>query len=148
MSVDTKISLYWARSHGDWWFQRDDKWHAFRGGSKQPVRQLSNKSERQSADLMTCSYSPSFHQSMCVKKKSILGLFLSLCTCMRGDRSIMMIVLYFPLRVVDYLEAFTLPERQIGGRSRLIVIQCHKGRHTSCQERNVWLLPNTYCTYS
>lgn len=108
------------------------------GGSKQPVRQLSNNSERQSADLMTCSYSPSFHQCMCMKKKYswIIPEFVYMYErWQRRHRSIMMIVLYFPLRVVDYLEAFTLPERQIGGRSGLIVIQCHKGRHTSCQEK-------------
>lgn len=40
----------------------------------------------------------------------------------------------FSLRVVDDLEAFALPEGQVGGRSGLVVVQRHKGRHASCQK--------------
>lgn len=35
------------------------------------------------------------------------------------------------LRVVDYLQTFPFPERQIWGRPRLVVVQSNKGRHTS-----------------
>lgn len=40
----------------------------------------------------------------------------------------------FSLRVVDDLEAFSLPEGQVGGRSGLVVVQRHEGGHASCQK--------------
>lgn len=46
------------------------------------------------------------------------------------------------LRVVDNLEAFTLPERQIGGRPGFVIIQRHKGRDTSCK-KNTFSMAHT-----
>lgn len=45
------------------------------------------------------------------------------------------------LRIVHYLEAFSLPERQIWSCSRLIVVQSHKRRHATCKNKRVRILP-------
>ena len=72
-----------ARSYGYSGSQRDDKWHAFRG-AKQPVRQLSNKSDRQSVDVSMCSYSSSFTQCMCMKYVFLDNSWVCfLCACGR-----------------------------------------------------------------
>lgn len=117
-----------ARSYGYRRFQRDDRRHAFRG-AKQPVRQLSNNSDRQSVDVSMCSYS-SFTHSM---KRVLLDWFCLLVCALINKKG--HVISLCSLRVVDYLEAFTLPEGEVWGRSGLVVIQRHEGCHTSCQER-------------